>query len=109
MSKRVGGGVPRPPQVQKRHVKTMPPGITLRRSRRLARIGAEQHQHCPLAAPWRSKKVLLNTLGMVPEEADVSSAARQKYAELFSNLLSAIQIKALAALFGWCPPEGLEG
>jgi hypothetical protein len=52
MSKRVGGGVPRPPQVQKRHIKTMPPGITLRRSRRLARIGAEQHQHCPLAAPW---------------------------------------------------------
>jgi hypothetical protein len=46
---------------------------------------------------------------MVLEEADVSSAALQKYAELFSNLLSAIQIKALAALFGWCPPEGLVG
>jgi hypothetical protein len=44
---------------------------------------------------------------MVLEEVDVSSAALQKYAELFSNLLSAIQ--TLAALFGWCPPEGLEG
>jgi hypothetical protein len=51
----------------------------------------------------------MNTLGVVLEEADVSSATLQKYAELFSNPLSAIQIKALAALFGWCPPKGLEG
>jgi hypothetical protein len=109
MSKTVGGGAPRPPQVQKHHVKTMPLGITPRCSKSLAGIGAEQHHHCPLAAPSRSKKVLMNTLGMVPEEANVSSTALQKYAEFFSNPLSAIQIKALVTLFGWCPPEGLEG
>jgi hypothetical protein len=51
MSKRVGGGAPCPPQVQKHRAKTMPPGITPRRSRKLAGIGAEQHQHCALAAP----------------------------------------------------------
>jgi hypothetical protein len=51
----------------------------------------------------------MNSLGMLLEEAEVSSAALQKYAELFSNPLSAIQIKALAALFGWSPPKGLDG
>jgi hypothetical protein len=51
----------------------------------------------------------MNTLGMDPEEVDVSSTALQKYGELFSIPLFATQIKALTALFCWSPPEGLEG
>jgi hypothetical protein len=103
MSKKVTGGATQPPQMQKRRVKTMPPGFTLRRSRRLTGIEVEQQHHRLLVARSRSKKLLMDTHGM-----DISSAALQKYAELSSNPPSATQIRALAALFGWSPPEGLE-
>jgi hypothetical protein len=53
--------------------------------------------------PIAKQEELMDTHGM-----DISSAALQKYAELSSNPPSATQIRALAALFRWSPPEGLE-
>jgi hypothetical protein len=49
-------------------------------------------------------KTLMKSLGIVHEESTVSSDALDRYAVMFSNSLTAAQIKALAALFGWSPP-----
>jgi hypothetical protein len=50
----------------------------------------------------------MKTLGVVSEGATILSKALEKYAGTFSTPLSATQIKALAALFGWSSPDGLE-
>jgi hypothetical protein len=46
----------------------------------------------------------MKSLGVIHEEASISLKALDKSAALFSNPLTAAQIKALAALFGWSPP-----
>jgi hypothetical protein len=98
MSKTVRGVVSWPPLMPKRRVKSLPPGATPWRSRRLAGLTAEQPRL--FAARSRSKKVLLQALGAAVEDDVATFVSLKKYAELFSNHLSAIQIKALAALFG---------
>jgi hypothetical protein len=42
---------------------------------------------------------------MIHEDACITSEALDKYAVVFHNPLSVVQIKASAALFGWSPPE----
>jgi hypothetical protein len=107
MFKTIHSAVSRPPLMPKCRVKSLPPGATPRRSKRLASLTVEQPR--PSVARSRSKKVLLEALGAAVEDDVATSVSLQKYVELFSNPLLAIQIKALAALFGWPPPEGLEG
>jgi hypothetical protein len=56
----------------------------------------------------RSKKTLMKILGVVRDDAHFTSEDLDKYAAAFRNPLSAVQVKALAALFGWSPPEELS-
>jgi hypothetical protein len=51
----------------------------------------------------------MKALGMTPGDAAISSAEVEKYALVFTDPISVVQIRALAALFGWTPPDGLEG
>jgi hypothetical protein len=56
----------------------------------------------------RIKKTLMKILGVVRDDAHFTSEDLDKYAAAFRNPLSAVQVKALAALFGWSPPEELS-
>jgi hypothetical protein len=47
----------------------------------------------------------MKSLGVASEEASFTVEALDKYAAVFSNPMSATQIKALAALFGWSLPS----
>jgi hypothetical protein len=47
----------------------------------------------------------MKSLEVATEEASFTAEALDKYATVFSNPLSATQIKALVALFGWSPPS----
>jgi hypothetical protein len=69
-------------------------------------VGVEQQQVAPVRL--RSKRTLMKTLGVVSKGAAILSKALEKYAGIFSTPLSATQIKALAALFGWSSLDGLE-
>jgi hypothetical protein len=48
------------------------------------------------------------SLGVASDEACITYETLDKYAVLFHNPLSSVQIKALAALFGWSLPAELS-
>jgi hypothetical protein len=50
----------------------------------------------------------MKTLGVVLDDAHITSEDLNKYVTVFHNPLSAVQVKALAALFGWSPPEEMR-
>jgi hypothetical protein len=66
----------------------------------------QQQQSLPVHS--RSKKTLMKDLRIASDAVAVSPGALDSYASAFSKPLSSSQIRALAALFGWAPPEGLE-
>jgi hypothetical protein len=107
MTKHLGGAVIGLPHMPKRRVKTLPPGTTPRRSRRIAGFGVEPQQQ-PINVRSRSKRTLMKTLHVVSDAESISPKALDKYAAVFSNPLSSTQIKVLAALFGWTPPAHNE-
>jgi hypothetical protein len=80
-----------------------PPEATLR-SHRIAGLGAEQQLQQPLVCS-RSKKILMKSLGVVRDDARITSEHLDKYVTAFHTPLSAVQVKALAALFGWSLPK----
>jgi hypothetical protein len=45
---------------------------------------------------------------VVRDDAHITSEDLNKYVTVFRNPLSAVQVKALAALFGWSPPEEMR-
>jgi hypothetical protein len=48
---------------------------------------------------------LMKSLGVIHDDACIFSDALDKHASVFCNPVPEIQIKALAALFGWSLPE----
>jgi hypothetical protein len=50
--------------------------------------------------------IIRNSLGMNAGATTLFDLER--YSAAFSSPLSADQVRALAALFGWIPPDGLE-
>jgi hypothetical protein len=51
-------------------------------------------------------KTVMRSLGIELERELVNQRTMDDYAKLFSGPLSASHVQALAALFGWSPPEG---
>jgi hypothetical protein len=47
----------------------------------------------------------MKSLGVIHDDACIFSDALDKHASVFCNPVPEIQIKALAALFGWSLPE----
>jgi hypothetical protein len=52
------------------------------------------------------RKTVMRSLGIELEREQVNQRAIDVYAKLFSGSLSASHVQALAALFGWSPPDG---
>jgi hypothetical protein len=76
---------------------------TPRRSRCVAGVGVECHQH--LSAIKKSKKTIMKKLGVIRDGDSLSQEALDDYARIFSKSLSQVQIQVLASLFGWSIPE----
>ena len=55
-----------------------------------------------------SRKTVMRSLGIELEREHVNQKVMEDYAKLFSGPLSASHVQALAALFGWSPPEGYK-
>lgn len=73
---------------------------TLRRSRRIATSGANG------PAVQKAQGVLMKKLGIIQEQEQVTTEAKEAYAKLFEQSLSRPQLAALASLFGWSiPPD----
>jgi hypothetical protein len=73
-------------------------------SRKIAGLGAKQQLQHPIGCS-RSKKTLMKSLGVARDDACITSEDLDKYIAAFHNPLSAVQVKALAALFGWSLPK----
>jgi hypothetical protein len=74
------------------------PGLTPRRSHRIAKAGVEFHMG---DMSRRSTKKAMRNLGVIGENENIDHQVQEEYARLFSEPLSDIHIVALAALFGW--------
>jgi hypothetical protein len=92
--------LPQPPAVPKRRARA-PPTSVPRRSRRKAGLDTEF-----AAMPdTGSRRTVMRSLDIELEHEHVNQKAMDDYAKLFSSPLSASHVQALAALFGWSPPE----
>lgn len=92
--------VPSTPANYKKRQMATTATTSLRRSRRIASTGA--------AGPTLQKAqgVLMRKLGILSDQEQITSEAKESYAKLFEYPLSRAQLAALALLFGWdTPPE----
>lgn len=103
ISKAVGTLLP-VPKIDKRRKKTVPSDSPPRRSRRIAGLGMEPAQ----AALPRAKRTVMQSLGINNPQERLQQEDQEKYAKLFTQLLSAFHIQALASLFGWAVTD-MEG
>ena len=55
-----------------------------------------------------SRKTVMRSLVFELEHEHVNQKTMVDYVKLFSGPLSASHVQALAALFGWSPPEGYK-
>lgn len=92
------------PDVPKRRAKQLPPDFVPRRSGRLAKKGTG----APSAAVKQVQTELARRLGLVEDREVVGEAALEEYRQLFNRPLSQSHVRALAALFGWAPPDQVE-
>ena len=99
ISKKTTCLLPQPPAVLRRA--RAPPTTAPRRSRRVAGMGAE-FAGMPDSS---SRKTVMRSLDIELEHEHVCAKAMDDYAKLFSGPLSASHVQALAALFGWTPPD----
>jgi hypothetical protein len=103
LTKRTDGLIAQPPPVQKRRAKARPlPTSAPCKSRRTARLGVEFAGSDEIGA----RKTVIRSLGITMEKEHVGQRILNDYAKLFSHLLSASYVQALAALFGWAIPKG---
>lgn len=91
--------------INKHRDKTLPPGDTPRRSRRLA--GAKTEFGLNDLEERRTKKRALRTLEIIEEHEGTDQQALDNYAKLFEQLLPDSHLQAMAALFNWSLPENL--
>lgn len=102
LSKKIGSLLATP-KIMKRK-RPANPSQELRRSRRVAGLGAEHIPQIP-----RAKKMVMNTINNGPGRNQLNHKDLEAYAKLFSHPLSCPQVQALAALFGWTVPDDLGG
>lgn len=89
------------PLVHKRRKKTLPQGLTPRRSRRIAGVGVEATP--PLASHQR--RTVMRALGIAKGQERISQQALDDYVRVFNQPLSAAHIRVLTSLFGWAPED----
>jgi hypothetical protein len=56
----------------------------------------------------RSKRKVMHSLQIIGEHEGIGQQAQDEYAKLFEKMLSGSHIQALAALFKWDIPVGLD-
>jgi len=102
---RTQGGILPIPHVNKRRKKktTLPPSEAPRRSRRLAGLGADVNEVCPMHLKKRVMRAL--DLDVEEEREQLSQQILEDYAQRFQSFLADPHTRALAALFGWTPPD----
>ena len=102
VSKKIGCLLPTPKAKKMR--KPAIPSQGLRRSRRVAGLGAEHIPQIP-----RAKILVMKTIHNTSDKNQLNSEDLETYAKLFCHPLSYPQVQALAALFGWAVPDDLGG
>lgn len=109
MIKEACGALRVPSGSYRRAAAPTPAGGKPRKSRRIARVGVERLP-VPLPAKLGRKRILMEQ-GIVGSDRSefVSSKTLDEYARVFSKQLSEVQIKALAALFGWTIQVEMQG
>jgi hypothetical protein len=107
LAKLPGRLLPIPCINKRRRKRILPPSKAPRRSRRLAGLGVLDAEACP----GHLKKQVIRALDFDLEEEreQVSQHILEEYAQRFQQPLSPLHIKALAALFGWLPPDDVPG
>jgi hypothetical protein len=75
-----------------------------RRNRRVAGVGVEFNS---TDLDTRATKKIMKAVGIIAENEGIDQRAQEEYAILLKTTMSENHIKALAALFGWQPPEDL--
>jgi len=103
LARRAGGLLP-VPTINKRRSKTLHPGYTSRRSRRLAGAKTEFGLN---DLEGRTKKKAMRSLKLIEEHEGIDQLALDEYAKLFGQPLPDSHVQALAALFHWSLPENL--
>jgi hypothetical protein len=106
ISKAVDKILPAPRQVMNTSPAPHPSRVAApRRSRRIAGAGVEFNMQ-----DWgnRSTKKAMRALHIFAEDEGTTQEAIDAYAKIFKQHLSHNQVEALAALFGWTPPPGLD-
>ncbi|GJM85000.1 hypothetical protein PR202_ga00727 [Eleusine coracana subsp. coracana] len=90
------------PPIHKRRKKTVPLGVTPRRSRRIAEVGVKPP---PTLHVDPQKKKTMRALGIVNDREHINQKALDDYSMVSSQPLSASHIGVLTALFGWAPED----
>jgi len=104
LSRTPGGILPIPHVNKRRKKKTpLPPSEAPRRSRRLAGLGADVNEVCPMHLKKRVMRAL--DLDVEEEREQLSQQILEDYAQRFQSFLADPHTRALAALFGWTPPD----
>ena len=104
LSKTPGGILPIPHVNKRRKKKGMPPSQAPRRSRRLAGLGTDMPEVCPIHLKKQVMRAL--DLNIEEEREQLSQQILEEYAQRFRMFLAHPHTRALASLFGWTPPEG---
>ena len=104
LSKTSGGILPIPHVNKRRKKTTLPPSEAPRRSRRLAGLGADMNEVCPVHLKKRVMRAL--DMDVEDEREHLSQQILEDYAQRFRSFLADPHTRALAALFGWTPPVG---
>ena len=103
LSKTPGGILPIPHVNKRRKKTTLSPSEAPRRSRRLAGLGADVNVVCPVHLKKRVMRAL--DLDVNEEREQLNQQILDDYAQRFQSFLADPHTRALAALFGWTPPE----
>jgi hypothetical protein len=102
VSKKIGCLLPTPKAKKRR--KPAIPSQGLRRSRRVAGLGAENIPQIP-----RAKILVMKAIHNTSDTNQFNREDLETYAKLFCHPLSYPQVQALASLFGWAVPDDLGG
>ncbi|KAJ1273872.1 hypothetical protein BS78_05G018200 [Paspalum vaginatum] len=78
------------------------PAAPPRRSRRIAGLGPDRSF---LKDSTRIRRQVVRSLDIIDDNDGLDQQALDAYAQLFTHQLSESHVQALAALFGWAPPE----
>jgi hypothetical protein len=104
VSRRPSRVLPAPPVQPLKSGYKLPNKPIPRRSRRVAGVGVE---FTSADLDSRATRKIMRAVGIITNNNGMDQRALDEYANLFKTPLSSSHIKALAALFGWQPPEDM--